>query len=136
MVRELNSAKNLEIEHKYLLHSESDLRGLRNKILDLGPLKTFEVESVDFYFLPKKAKASSPLILRYRHDRLKSELTAKTFGGDTEKRLEINLPLENGNLTQVEFFLEVLGFEKILKIQKKSMYLISQNANWPFIVQV
>ncbi len=136
MVSNLKSAKNLEIEHKYLLLNERDLRGLKKKILDLRPLKTFEVKSVDFYFLPQKAKASSPLILRFRHDRLKSELTAKTFGGDTEKRLEINLPLEKGNLSQVEFFLETLGFEKILKIQKKSMFLIFQTANWPFIVQV
>lgn len=109
----------IEIEHKYLLESEDEVSRLRKTVKALNPTRTFRVTSQDSYYTSSQLTKNQNVILRHRSDKKKSELTLKTYGGDTECRREVDLKLSEKNLEKISLFASLLGFSFAFSFVKK-----------------
>jgi hypothetical protein len=82
-----------EVEHKFLVDEDFDLKGFRERVLGLHPERTSQVEVDDTYYVPRHRPG---VILRHRFDAELQDLTLKSRdGGDTESRTEVTLKLEH-----------------------------------------
>lgn len=98
-----------EIEHKFVVGDDFDADGLRYRLRQLGPQRETSCEVRDVYYL---LEGRPGLIYRHRFDAELQHLSVKSFGGDTEARLEVNLDLGQHRGDQqatVEAFLGVAG---------------------------
>lgn len=103
--------KFIEIEHKFCFADKRTLHNTVHAIEQLKPLNHYEVVVNERYFV---VQGHNDFLIRHKVDNEKQSLTLKSFtpGKDTEKRLEIEIPLaqEKGDqLLAIEGFLSVFG---------------------------
>ena len=98
-----------EIEHKYVVPDTFDRDAFRRTVTALSPRSTTQVTVEDTYFAVRSPEG---FIFRHRYDEELQHLTVKSYTGDSENRLEVNLDLGQhaGNQREAaQAFLEVLG---------------------------
>ncbi|HQZ37665.1 MAG TPA: hypothetical protein PLH72_01400 [Vicinamibacterales bacterium] len=106
-----NNLRFMEIEHKYIVGEDFDLRRFRQIVGGLGPVRTGTIGVRDRYFLTERGRARGFLV-RHRHDAELHHLTIKTLEADTEVRVEVNLDLGHHAGSQdaeVDAFMDRLG---------------------------
>lgn len=99
----------LEIEHKFVIAADLDLRPLLDGLHQRKPEKFIQTDVQDTYFLVQNPPQT---VYRHRIDSYLQQLTVKSFGTDTEVRLEVNLDLDPAKGNQIEgirAFLAPLG---------------------------
>jgi adenylate cyclase class IV len=100
-----------EIEHKYVVGAEFDLRRFQDVLTTLGPARTHSIRVRDRYYLTEGG-LDRRFVIRHRFDAELQHLTIKTLEADTEVRDEVNLDLgqhAGDQAAQVEAFLARLG---------------------------
>jgi adenylate cyclase class IV len=99
----------LEIEHKFIIAADVDITPLLDELQRRGPEKFIQTSVADSYFLVQNPPQT---VYRHRIDSYLQQLTVKSFGRDTEVRLEVNLDLDPAKGNQIEVvraFLAPLG---------------------------
>jgi adenylate cyclase class IV len=99
----------LEIEHKFVIAADLDIRPLLDDLHQRVPEKFIQTDVQDTYFLVQNPPQA---VYRHRIDSYLQQLTVKSFGADTEVRLEVNLDLDPAKGNQIEgirAFLAPLG---------------------------
>ena len=100
-----------EIEHKYIVDEQFDLRRFRQAVEALGPIRTGTIGVEDRYFLTEGGSARR-FLMRHRYDAELHHLTIKSLESDTEVRVEVNLDLGHQagqQAAQVDAFMNLLG---------------------------
>jgi adenylate cyclase class IV len=99
----------LEIEHKFVIEADLDIRSLLDGLHQRKPEKFIQTDVQDTYFLVENPPQA---VYRHRIDSYLQQLTVKSLGADTEVRLEVNLDLDPAKGNQIEgirAFLAPLG---------------------------
>jgi adenylate cyclase class IV len=99
----------LEIEHKFVIAADVDVTPLLDELRRRQPEKFIRTKVADSYFLVENPPQA---VYRHRIDSYLQQLTVKSFGRDTEVRLEVNLDLDPAKGNQIETvraFLTPLG---------------------------
>ncbi|HYX38309.1 MAG: hypothetical protein M3Q07_07425 [Pseudobdellovibrionaceae bacterium] len=99
----------LEIEHKFVIEADLDIRPLLDDLHQRQPEKFIQTDVQDTYFL---VETPPQAVYRHRIDSYLQQLTVKSLGTDTEVRLEVNLDLDRTKGNQIEViraFLAPLG---------------------------
>ncbi|HET9238831.1 MAG TPA: hypothetical protein VFO10_16360 [Oligoflexus sp.] len=99
----------LEIEHKFVIEADLDIRSLLDDLHQRKPEKFIQTDVQDTYFLVENPPQA---VYRHRIDSYLQQLTVKSLGADTEVRLEVNLDLDPAKGNQIErirAFLAPLG---------------------------
>lgn len=99
----------LEIEHKFVIEADLDVRSLLDGLHQRKPEKFIQTDVQDTYFLVENPPQA---VYRHRIDSYLQQLTVKSLGADTEVRLEVNLDLDPAKGNQIEgirAFLAPLG---------------------------
>ena len=100
-----------EFEHKFVVTEEFlEEVSFRRKLDLLSPERIVRQDVRDVYYISRKTPG---FIYRHRYDKELQQLTVKSFGGDTERRTEINLELDQGRGDQGEAVREFLGIQGI-----------------------
>ena len=100
-----------EIEHKFIVDDQFDLRRFRHALDRLHPTRTNSVRVQDRYYLTDGGQKRR-FVIRHRYDIELQHLTLKAIEADTETRAEINLDLGHQAGDQheaVDAFLDHLG---------------------------
>ncbi len=108
--------KGFEYEKKYQLH-DHQVQVFVDRILSLGPIKTYKTSSRDCYYYPKNLSH----VLRYRYGEGKSEFTFKQNVEDSfSLRKELNIDLKDcDQKADIEGFITQLSYLVGPEIQKK-----------------
>lgn len=109
----------VEIEHKFLVDGTFDLGDFSARARAMKPADEGQVDVRDTYYV---VKAMPGHVIRHRVDREIQQLSVKSFAPDNERRLEVNLELDQGAGDQqraVAAFLAPLGILWRGNIQKK-----------------
>jgi adenylate cyclase class IV len=99
----------LEIEHKFVIEADLDIRSLLDGLHQLKPEKFIQTDVQDTYFLVENPPQA---VYRHRIDSYLQQLTVKSLGADTEVRLEVNLdldPTKGNQIERIRAFLAPLG---------------------------
>lgn len=111
--------EHVEIEHKFLIDRSFDLAGFKSRAKALGPERTSAVDVRDTYYVIRGMPGH---VLRHRKDNEIQQLSVKSVAQDNERRLEVNLDLDQAagdQLAAVEAFLGPMGILWSGVIEKK-----------------
>jgi hypothetical protein len=100
-----------EIEHKFVVGDEFDVRRFRDVLTALGPVRTNSIRVKDRYYLIE-GSLDRRFVIRHRFDAEVHHLTIKSLETDTEVRDEVNLDLGHhagDQAAQIEAFMARLG---------------------------
>lgn len=106
--------KNIELEYKYDAEPIS-MQGFIDLVEAMNPHKKMTVSSYDDYFVDSIGN-----FIRYRHHDQRGELTIKrkTTDKNNNERIEVNLPTEGNNISNVNAFVDLLGYKHNFSIFK------------------
>jgi hypothetical protein len=101
--------EHVEIEHKFLIDRSFDLAAFEACAKALGPKRVSAVKVRDTYYVVRGMPGH---VMRHRKDNEIQQLSLKSVAADNERRLEVNLDLDQAagdQLAAVEAFLAPMG---------------------------